>query len=111
MTVEQVRYWVADEDAVEPAVEFRRKIDPVRRQLGLPTGHIMVADPPPEDGPTIVWQGSYESEHSLAPAEAAISGNGEYSVARDLLSAVVVRTELALSTTADDLGSELRVQE
>src|ERR1019366_8430788 len=102
MIIEQVRYYIDDEEAIDRAAGLRRDIDDVRRHLGLPGGGILVADPVPEDGPTLVWQCGYESDQALAWAETAISASEEYSALRDQLSAIVARIEIELYTADED---------
>ncbi|HEV3310953.1 MAG TPA: hypothetical protein VG815_10600 [Chloroflexota bacterium] len=105
MIIEQVRYFVQDEDRIDEAAEIRREIDNVRMSLGLPAGHILVADPPPDDAPALVWQCGYENESMLAVAEATIAGSTDYAAGRDRLSALVSRTEIELYT-ADEVAAK-----
>ena len=97
MIIEQVRYFATSEN-VAAVIEARRSIDEVRGDLGLPVGHILVADPVPEDSPAIVWQCGYESETQLALAEAAIGNSAEYHGARDRLGALTENVEIELYT-------------
>jgi hypothetical protein len=97
MIIEQVRYF-ATADNVPAVVDARRSIDTVRGNLGLPVGHILVADPIPDDSPAIVWQCGYESETQLALAEAAIGNSAEYHAARDRLGDLTENVEIELYT-------------
>jgi hypothetical protein len=97
MIIEQVRYFATAEN-VSAVVEARRSIDSVRGHLGLPVGHILVADPVPDDSPAVVWQCGYESETQLAMAEAAIGNSAEYHDARDRLGALTENVEIELYT-------------
>lgn len=102
MIVEQLRYFIVDEEAITEAVQRRRAMDDVRGALGIAKGKILVADPPLDEGPAIVWQCLYESEHALAVAEAAITGSSEYAAPRNKLSEIVSRIEIELYTTDED---------
>jgi hypothetical protein len=68
----------------------------MRRSLGLPPGHILVADDGPDEGPSLIWQCGYEDEGQLAAAEGALIGNPEYEEARGRLGTLVSRVELEL---------------
>ncbi|GEM_PF-6218400 len=104
MIIEQIRYHVTGEAAPPEVLEARRAVSTARVSLGLPAGHILVADPAPEDGPAIIWQCGYESETELAIAESAIAGSPEYGAARDRLGSLVERIEIELY--ASDEGVE-----
>src|SRR5947209_2759356 len=103
MIIEQIRYFMA-EDRMEEILEVRREVTRIRRELGLPSGQILVADPPPDDGPVLVWQCGYEDESELGAAQAALMGNPRYEEMRDRLGTPVARVELEIYA-ADDVVS------
>lgn len=98
MIIEQIRYFLNDDEESAEAAEQRKAVDEVRRSMGLPLGQILVADPPADDGPALVWQCAYQSEHMLAVAESAIADSQAYAAARDQLSRYVSRIEIELYT-------------
>lgn len=101
MIIEQIRYFLADDSQSDLAAERRRAVDGIRRRLGLSGGQILVADPPMDDGPAMVWQCAYEDEQMLAVAETAIAGSSEYATARDRLSELVANIEIELYTAQE----------
>jgi hypothetical protein len=101
MIVEQFRYY-ADEEQREQILAARRAISRVRSQLGLPSGHILVADPAPEDGPFMIWQCSYEDEVTMAVAEATLAGSADYAAARDQLGRLTKRIEFEIYTADEE---------
>ena len=101
MIVEQIRYYATDED-LDQVLEVRRAVGRVRGQLGLPPGQILLADPAPEDGPSLVWQCGYQDEGEMASVQAQLMGNAEYEAARERLGVLAVRVELELYTAEDE---------
>ncbi|HZT96758.1 MAG TPA: hypothetical protein VFB34_07960 [Chloroflexota bacterium] len=101
MIVELIRYRVAEAD-VDAALEARRALSAVRERLGLPPGYILLADPPADEGPAMVWQCGYQSETQLAVAEAAIAGSTEYSEVRDRLAPIVEAIEIEMYVSDAD---------
>jgi hypothetical protein len=67
---------------------------------------LLIADPPPDDGPAVVWQCGYENEHMLSVAETAIAGSSEYASARDKLSTIVSKIEIELYTADEEEPDE-----
>jgi hypothetical protein len=104
MIIEQIRYF-ASEGAENQILEVRREVSRLRSLVGAPGGHILIADPPPEDGPAIIWQCAYEDESEMAHAEATITGNADYSAARERLGGLVTRIELEIYASDEDDGT------
>ena len=102
MIIEQIRYYF-DESDKEATLLARREESRVRAELGLPPGHILIADPIPTDGPGMVWQCIYEDESGMATATARLIGNAEYETSRDRLRALTIRVELELYTADEDV--------
>lgn len=100
MIIEQIRYFVADEQRDE-VLNARREIDRFREEVGVPSGHILLSDATPADGPTIVWQCGYEDEGEMGLADARLIGNEAYESARERLSGLVQRVELELYISDD----------
>lgn len=103
MIIEQMRYYIS-EGAEDQVLEVRREVSRLRSLVGAPGGHILIADPPPDDGPALVWQCAYEDESEMAHAEAAIAGNADYSAARERLGGLVSRIELEIYASDEDDG-------
>lgn len=101
MIIEQIRYYTA-EDAVDQILEARREVSNLRRQLNLPPGRILIADPAPEGTPAVVWQCAYEDEGLMGSAEAAVMGHADYEAARGRLATLAVRVEVELFMTDDE---------
>ena len=100
MIIEQIRYFV-DEQNRDELVAVRREIARVRRELGMPTGHLLIADPP-EEGPYVVWQCAYADESEMGLVESRLVGNAEYEAARGRVPALIAKVELELYTIADE---------
>jgi hypothetical protein len=94
MIIEQIRYFIS-EDYRDEILQLRREITRIRSQLGLPGGHILLADPTP-DSPTLVWQCGYEDETEMGLTEARLIGNAEYEAARNRLGELAARVELEI---------------
>jgi hypothetical protein len=95
MIVEQIRYYVRDEDR-DALLAVRRSITRLREARGLPAGYIFVADPVPDECPAVIWQCGYNDDTEMGMAEAQLLGNAEYEEARKRLSALVTRIELEI---------------
>lgn len=101
MIIEQIRYYFL-QDRRDEIIQARREVTRVRRTVGIPPGHILVADPAPDEGPTLVWQCGYADESELGAADATLIGNAEYEAARERLNALVTRVELELYMTDEE---------
>ncbi len=95
MIVEQIRYYIREEDR-ESVLRARREVVRIRSQVGVPAGQILVADDGPEGGPALIWQCGYADEGEMGMAEAALIGHAEYEAAREELGTLVIRVELEL---------------
>jgi hypothetical protein len=95
MIIEQIRYYT-DEATLEQLLGIRREVGRLRQELGLPPGFVLIADPPPDDGPAMIWQCGYEDESEMGLAEAKLIGNTDYESARSRLAALAMRVELEL---------------
>lgn len=104
MIIEQIRYYFL-QDQRDEILRARREVTRIRRTVGIPPGHILVADPAPEEGPTLVWQCGYTDESELGTADARLIGNEEYEAARERLNTLVTRVELELYMTDEEDGS------
>ncbi len=109
MIVEQLRYYVNDQDR-EQLILARRQVNRVRSELGLPPGKILLADSGLEEGPSLIWQCSYEDESHMAAVEVSLIGNSEYEAARNRVSGLATRVELELYTFDEEeiASSEVR---
>jgi hypothetical protein len=105
MIIEQIRYFV-DAETLDAILEARRQVSELRRQLNLPPGRILIADPPPDDGPALIWQCAYEDEGLMGAAEAALIGNAAYEDARGRLVNLAGRVEIELYMADDDPEEE-----
>jgi hypothetical protein len=101
MIVEQIRYYIEEQDKDETLLA-RREETRVRVELGLPPGHILVADPGPPEVPALVWQCIYEDESAMAAATAKLIGNAGYEAIRERLRALTLKVELELYTADED---------
>lgn len=101
MIIEQIRYFV-DEPYRDQLVDVRREIARIREGLGVPGGHILIADPPPDDGPCLVWQCAYSDEGELGYVETKLVGHAGYEEARERVAPLVTRVELELYTIDGD---------
>ncbi|GAC1319588.1 MAG: hypothetical protein NVS2B16_03410 [Chloroflexota bacterium] len=101
MIIEQIRYFLDAEDTA-PLVEARRQVTRVRKELGLPPGHILIADAGPERGPCIVWQCGYEDESQMGMAETRLIGDPNYEAARTALASLVTEIEVELYLIDDE---------
>ncbi len=95
MIVEQIRYYIREEDR-DSVLRARREVVRIRGQVGVPAGQILVADDGPEGGPALIWQCGYADEGEMGMAEAALIGHAEYEAAREELGTLVIRVELEL---------------
>lgn len=97
MIIEQIRYWTSGD--IEPLVDARRRLSRVRREQGLPGGHILLADETPSDSPILVWQCGYGDEGEMGMVETRLIGNSEYEEARAELGELSERVEVELYLT------------
>ena len=105
MILEQIRYYVEEENR-DAFLHVRRDLSTVRRNAGIPVGHLLRADPVPEDGPFLVWQCTYDDDAHMGIAEMRLIENPDYEAARTRLGALVARMELELYTVEDDTADE-----
>lgn len=101
MIIEQIRYFFTADDAA-PLIEARRRVTRIRKDLGLPPGHILIADDGPQQGPVVVWQCGYEDESQMGMAETRLIGNPEYEEARTTLAGLVSQVEVELYLIDED---------
>lgn len=97
MIVEQIRYYVAEDDC-EALLVARRAISHAREARGIPSGHIFVADPVPDDGPAVISQCGYDDDTQMGMAESQLLGDPEYEQARVRLGELAVRIEWEIYT-------------
>jgi hypothetical protein len=109
MIIEQIRYFVSPQDR-EPLVLARRVVSQARSRLGLPPGHILLADADVDEGPGLVWQCSYEDEAQMSAVELAVIGDADYEAARERIGALVSRVELELYTYLDEEAPSTEVR-
>lgn len=103
MIIEQIRYYV-DSENIEPLVEARRQVTLVRKQLGLPSGHILIADDSAEGRPRMVWQCGYRDESEMGMVETRLIGNPDYESARTQLVELATQVEVELYLIDDEDG-------
>jgi hypothetical protein len=97
MIIEQIRYYASAQDR-EQLLLARRVVSQVRSRSGLPPGHILLADSDVDEGPSVVWQCSYEDETQMSSVEVALIGDPDYEAARERVGALASRVELELYT-------------
>jgi len=95
--IEQIRYWTGAD--VEPLLDARRRLSRVRREQGLPPGHILLADEAPSESPCLVWQCGYGDEGEMGMVETRLIGDAEYEEARAQLGELSERVEVELYLT------------
>ncbi|MGH2442363.1 MAG: hypothetical protein ACRDFX_04275 [Chloroflexota bacterium] len=101
MVIEQIRYFIELERRDE-VVAARQSITHLRRNNGMPPGHILLADCEPDEGPCVVWQCGYVDEAQLGLGESQLIGNEEYEAARQRLTELEPRVEIELYTAAGE---------
>jgi hypothetical protein len=101
MIVEQIRYFIGVNGRQE-LLRARRAMNGVRDRLGLPPGHILVADETVEESPGLIWQCAYADEGELATATNTLMGEADYEATRDQLAQLAVRIELELYTMDEE---------
>ncbi|HZU11552.1 MAG TPA: hypothetical protein VFB58_01830 [Chloroflexota bacterium] len=101
MIVEQIRYYLAEEN-LEDFLAARRELSSLRARLDLPEGRSLIADPVPDEGPAVVWQCGYDDEGQMGLAEARLMGSEEYASARERINALVERVVLELYSADGD---------
>jgi hypothetical protein len=105
MILEQIRYYV-DDDNRDAFLQVRRDLSAIRGEVGIPVGHLLRADPVPEDGPFLLWQCTYEDEAEMGMAEMRLMQTPSYEAARTRLGALVARMELEFYTVEDGSGDQ-----